>query len=259
MPGAVTTNLIKDLRDATGVSVMQCKNALEEAGGDMEKALSILKRVSADIALKKAGRDAKDGRVSVKSDGKKSVLVALHCETDFVAKNEDFVKLLASLSDIAFEEGPEKMKEKAEDMINPVIQKTGEKIELGDVYEVKGEILGSYVHNDKSAVIVSLSGGSAELAKDIAMHITAMKPEFFSREEITEEARKAANQMFSKEVEESGKPEDIKKKILEGKVSSYFKEKTLPDQAFIKDPDTTIEKLLSDNKAKVREVKRYTI
>ena len=130
----ITTKLIKELRDATGISVMQCKNALEEAKGDMEKALAILKKTSSDIALKKAGRDAKDGRVCIKTGdlpagkvGKKSVLVALHCETDFVSRNEDFVNLLSSLADKAFTEGIDKMKEKAKDMIDPVIQKPEKK------------------------------------------------------------------------------------------------------------------------------------
>src|SRR3989338_9029994 len=154
----ITTEQIKELRDATGISVMQCKRALEEAEGDMKKALAILKKTSSDIALKKAGREAKDGRVCIKTDGKKSVLVALHCETDFVSRNEDFVNLLSGLTDKALKEGMEKMKEEAKDMIDSIIQKTGEKIELGDAYEIKGDILGSYVHNSKAGVIVSLTG-----------------------------------------------------------------------------------------------------
>ncbi len=262
----ITTELIKQLRESTGVSVMQCKNALEEAGGDMNKALAILKKISSDIALKKAGRDAKDGRVTIKTGdlpagkaSKKSVLVALHCETDFVSRNEDFVNLLSSLTDIAFKEGIEKMKEKAKDMIDSIIQKTGEKIELGDAYEVKGGVLGNYVHNNKAAVIVSLEGGNEELAKDVAMHITAMKPEYISQNEINEDARKTMMEVFQKEIAEVNKPEDIKKKMLDGKISTYFKEKTLLDQAFIKDPSETVGKLLEKNKAKIKEVKRYSI
>lgn len=261
----VTTELIKELRDATGISVMQCKNALEEASGDMEKALAILKKTSSDIALKKAGRDAKDGRVCIKTEGlpaqagKKSVLIALHCETDFVSRNEDFVNLLSNLADIASKEGIEKMKEKAKDMIDPVIQKTGEKIELGDIYEVKGDILGNYVHNNKTGVIVSLEGGNEELAKDIAMHVTAMKPEYLSRDEITADVKNTMNEIFMKEIAEVNKPEEIKKKMLEGKINTYFKEKTLLDQAFIKNGEETISQLLDKNKAKIKEVKRYSI
>ncbi len=259
MTTIITTELIKELRDTTGVSVMQCKNALQEAEGDMKKALAILKKTSSDIAQKKAGRDAKDGRVTIIEGNDKSVLVALHCETDFVSKNEDFVNLLSKLGNIALKEGVEKMKESATDMINPVIQKTGEKIELGEVYEVAGDVLGNYVHNNKIAVVVSLSGGDKELARDIAMHITAMKPEYISRDEITEEVKKTMTEIFMKEIAEVNKPEEIKKKMLEGKINTYFKEKTLLDQIFIKDGDMTIMQLLDKNKAKIKEVKRYSI
>lgn len=255
----ITTKLIKELRDKTGISVMQCKNALEEASGDMEKAIAILKKTSSDIALKKAGREAKDGRVAIKSGDKKAFLVALHCETDFVSKNEDFVALLSNLLEKASTEGIEKMKEASKDLIDPVIQKTGEKIELGDAYEVKGDVLGNYIHNNKTGVIVSLERGNEELAKDIAMHITAMKPEYISKNEITDETTKTITEIFEKEIADINKPEEIKKKMLEGKISCYFKEKTLLDQAFIKNGDKTISALLEENKAKIKEIRRYSI
>lgn len=254
----ITTELIKELRDATGISIMQCKRALEEAEGDMNKAVAILK-TSSDIALKKADRVAKDGRVIVKGDGNKYILLALHSETDFVAKNEDFVNLLESLGSMALSLGGEAVKVKAKDMIDPVIQKTGENIQLGEVYEVSGEVLGSYVHNNKLAAIVSLSGGNTELAKDIAMHITAMKPEYLAREEITEDVKSTMSAIFEKEVSEINKPPEIKKKMLEGKISSYFKEKTLLDQPFIKNPEITIATLLQSAGAQIKEVRRYSI
>ena len=196
----ITTELIKQLRDSTGISVMQCKRALEEAEGDMNKALAILKKTSSDIALKKIGREAKDGRVMVKSNGGKTILMALHCETDFVAKNEDFTTLLSKLCDLAVSEGVENMKGKSKDLIDPVIQKTGENIQLGDVYEIDGDVVGNYVHNNKIGVVVSLEGGNEDLAKDIAMHITAMKPEYMSESEITEESKKTITEIFEKEV-----------------------------------------------------------
>lgn len=259
MPTNITTELVKELRDATGISVMQCKNALIEADGDMQKALAILKKTSSDIALKKSSRELKDGAVVMKIENKKGVIVALQCETDFVAKNEDFTSLLSKLIDQAFAEGVEKIKTEAQDMIAPLVQKTGENIQLGEVYEVMGEILDGYVHNNKVAVIVSLEGGSKELAKDIAMHITAMKPEYIDAKEITEEVRKTITEIFQKEVAGIDKPEEIKKKMLEGKINTYFKEKTLLDQPFIKDADTTVGKLLEKSGAKIKEVKRYAI
>lgn len=255
----ITTELIKELRDQTGISVMQCKRALEEAEGDMTKALAILKKTSSDIALKKAGRETTDGAVTVKSNANKSIIVSLHCETDFVSRNEDFTNLLEKLSNDALSNGVDKMKEEAKGMIDPVIQKTGENIELGEVYEVSGPVVGSYVHNNKQAVVVSLEGGNTELAKDIAMHIAAMKPEYLNPSEITEEVKKTMTEIFEKEVASIDKPEDIKKKMLEGKINTYFKEKTLLDQTFIKDGELTIARLLERNGAKIAEVQRASI
>ncbi len=259
MSKTITTELVKELRDATGISVMQCKRALEEAEGEMDKALAILKKTSSDIAIKKADRNAKDGAVMIKSENNKSVLLALRCETDFVSKNEDFVFLLNKLTDLAFKDGVENMKNSAKDLIDPIIQKTGENIQLGEVYVVEGPVLGNYIHNNKSGVVVSLEGGNTELARDIAMHITAMKPEYMSETEITAEARKTMQEIFQKEVASIDKPEEIKKKMLDGKINTYFKEKTLVDQPFIKNGDKTIGQLLTEAKATIKEIKRYSI
>jgi elongation factor Ts len=246
----ITAELVKELRDGTGVSVMQCKNALEEANGDLEKALIILKKKSSTIAMKKADRNAKDGIVVIKESKDKTIMLILHTETDFVAKNEDFIKLADTLSNIAINDGIDKMKEQSVDLINAVIQKVGEKIELGKVEEIIGKVIGSYVHNNKSASIVVLEGGTKDLARDLAMHIAAMKPAFISKENITEEDKNKVVEVFEKEVNNVDKAPDIKEKMLEGKITSYFKEITLMDQNYIKNPDTTISKLLSDNNAK---------
>lgn len=255
----ITTEQVKELRDSTGISVMQCRKALEEAEGDMNKALAILKKTSSDIALKKVGREVKDGRVIVKQDGSKAVLLSLLCETDFVAKNEDFTALLDTLANDTLQNGIEKMKEGAKAMIDPVIQKTGENIQLGEVYEIKGDVVDSYVHNNKIGVVVSLEGGDKELAKDISMHIAAMKPEYLSKDEISAEVKSTMEELFAKEVASIDKPEDIKKKMLDGKIATYFKERTLSDQTFIKDGELTVGKLLEQKKATIKEVKRYSI
>lgn len=255
----ITTEQIKELRDSTGISVMQCKRALEEAEGDMNKALAILKKTSSDIALKKGSREVNSGAVKIKNTEGKVVLVTLLCETDFVSKNSDFTTLLSNLADIAISKGIEEMKKGAKEMIDLIIQKTGENIVLGDAYEVSGGVLGSYVHNEKSGVIVSLDGGSAEIARDIAMHITAMKPEYITPEEITADAIKTMTEIFEKEIANIDKPAEIKKKMLDGKIATYFKEKTLLEQPFIKNSEETIGQLLEKNKAKIKEVKRYLI
>ncbi len=215
MSTQITTELIKELRDSTGISVMQCKRALEEADGDMDKALAILKKTSSDIALKKGGREVNDGAVSIASDGTKAVLVALLCETDFVSRNEDFTNLLKNLTAVALASGATVMKEQAKDLIDPIIQKTGENIQLGEIYEVSGDVVGTYVHNNKSGVIASLEGGDSGLARDIAMHITAMKPEYINESEIGEDIRKTMTEIFEKEVASIDKPSEIKKKMLD--------------------------------------------
>ncbi|MFM7088439.1 MAG: translation elongation factor Ts [Candidatus Paceibacterota bacterium] len=255
----ITTELVKELRDKTGISVMQCRKALEEAAGDMEKAIAILKKTSSSIAEKKMDREAKDGAVAVKVENGKATLVALHCETDFVSKNDDFVQLLNALVEKAATEGAEAMKAAAKDMIDPIIQKTGEKIELGEVSVVLGEVLGTYVHSNKKAVVVSLTGGNADIARDVAMHIAAMRPEYMSAAEIDDNAKAMMRDVFEKEVAGSDKPEEIKQKMLEGKMATYFKEKTLVDQAFIKDSDLTVGAFLSKNGASIKEVNTYFI
>ncbi len=255
----ITIELVKELRDSTGVSVMQCKNALEESDGDVEKALIILKKKSSNIAMKKAGRDAKEGIIIILESEGKALLLALNTETDFVAKNEDFISLANRLAKLALDEGIEKMTAQSLDLINPVIQKVGEKIELGKVEEIKGEILGCYVHGNKSGVITSLIGGTKEIARDIAMHIAAMKPIYIDGKEITEKDKLKVKEVFEKEVATSDKPEEIKKKILEGKITTYFKEQTLIDQPFIKNPKITIGQLLGENKATLKYFVRESI
>jgi elongation factor Ts len=255
----ITAELVKELRDKTGVSVMQCKVALEEAEGDREKALIILKKKSSGIAMKKSDRNASDGVIIAREGAGKVVLLTLHSETDFVAKNAEFVDLANSLAAMAVEKGVEAMKAEAKDMIDPLIQKIGEKIELGEVVEIAGDNLGVYVHNGKSAVVTSLTGGDKDLARDIAMHIAAMKPAYTSSSDITEEEKQKVMQVFEREVAESDKPEEIKKKMLEGKVGTYFKEQTLMDQPFIKNGDVTIGRLLADKGATLVKFVRESI
>ncbi|MBP6908506.1 MAG: translation elongation factor Ts [Candidatus Pacebacteria bacterium] len=255
----ITAELVKELRDATGVSVMQCKNALTEAEGDMEKALIILKQKSSTVAMKKADREAHDGTIVVKGTPTKVVILKLHSETDFVARNSDFTTLADTLASMALTEGIDTMKTKSIDMINEVTQKVGEKIELGAVEEITGDVLGSYVHAGKSAVVVSLTGGTEELAKDIAMHIAAMKPLYTTDADITADDKAKVIEVIEKEVSESDKPEEIKKKMLEGKINTYFKEQTLMDQSFIKNPDLTVGALLANANASLVRFVRESI
>ena len=241
MTAQITTEQVKELRDSTGISVMQCRRALEEAEGDMKKALAILKKTSSDIALKKGNREVKDGAVTIKSEKGKAVLVSLLCETDFVARNEDFKNLLEKLGNIALSEGVEKMKTKAKEMIDPIIQKTGENTQLGNIYEVSGRVLGSYVHNGKIAVIVSLEGGTEELARDIAMHIAAMKPEYIRPEEITPDAVKTMTEIFEKEIANTDKTAEIRRKCWTERLNPISRKKLCWSNLSSKMPDKASE------------------
>jgi len=256
----ITTEQVKELRDKTGVSVMQCRKALEEASGDMEQALVMLRKKGAEIAEKKSDRAAADGLIVVKSDGKRALTLILNCETDFVAKNDDFITLANKLVDISWNEGADAARAQAPALISDVVLKIGENIQLGDIAEITGDVIGSYVHHTgKTAAIVVLTGGSVEIAKDIAMHAAAMRPAFLSSSEITEEAKATATSVFQKEVDESGKPDDIKAKMLEGKLFGYFKEQTLLDQPFFKNPEKTIAQYAGDNGASVDKFVLYTV
>lgn len=241
----ITTEQVKELRDKTGISIMQCKKALEEVDGDMEKALMILKKKSSEIAQKKADREAADGLIVIAQENGKAAIVELNCETDFVAKNDDFVTLANQMAAKALSEGKDGLMAASDEMIAPVIQKIGENIKLGAVEVLEGETVGSYTHNGKAGAIVVLTGGTSELAKDVAMQIVAMKPEFIQKSDIPAETQERAKELFMKEIEESGKPEDIKQKMLEGKISGYFKDLTLFDQPFFKNPDQTVGDLIT--------------
>lgn len=257
---AITTEQVKELRDQTGVSVMQCRKALEETAGDMEKALIMLRKKGAEIAEKKSDRTAADGLIAIKNDGSRALALILNCETDFVARNDDFVALANKLVDIAWNDGEEKARAEAPTLINDVVLKIGENIQLGSINETKGAVVGSYVHhNGKTAVIVTMTGGTQDVARDIAMHTAAMKPAYLSGSDITEEAKAQVMEVLKKEVEESDKPEDIKAKMMEGKIASYFKEQTLLDQPFFKQPEKTIGQYAKENGATVDSFVLYTL
>lgn len=260
MSTTITTEQVKELRDKTGVSVMQCRKALEEAGGDMEKATVILRKKGSEVAEKKADRAAADGRIVIKAENGKAVVLTLNCETDFVAQNEDFKTLAENIMSIAWNEGVEAAKSQAPALINDVVLKIGENIQLGSIEEITGDVIGTYTHyNGKNGAVVALSGGSVEVAKDVAMHAAAMKPRYMSASEITDKERAEATEVLEKEVANSDKPEEIKAKMLEGKLKTYFSEQTLTGQAFFKDPNLTIEQYLANNKATLQSAHIYTI
>ena len=242
---AITTEQVKELRDQTGVSVMQCKKALEEAEGDMEKALLILKKKSTELAAKKSDRVTEAGFVSSAMTAGKGVLLALRCETDFVAKNSDFTAIAEKLAQTALTEGKDAAMTASTSLLSEGTQKLGEKIEVGDVAVIEAPVMGVYVHDGRMGTLVGLAGGTEALAKDIAMHIAAMNPEYKTRADVPADAAGKVRALFEEEVAGSDKPAEIKEKMLEGKIGTFFKERTLMDQAFIKNPDMTVEKVLA--------------
>ncbi len=245
----ITTEQVKALRDQTSVSIMQCKKALEEAGGDMEKALLILKKKSTELAAKKSDREALAGYVAVALGAGKAAIVALRCETDFVAKNNDFVMIAESLAKTALESGKDAALAAAPQLISEGVQKLGENVQLGEVAVIEAPTVGSYVHDGRIGVIVGLQGGTEALAKDIAMHVSAMNPEYTTRADVPTEASAPVRAMFEEEVKNSGKPADIQEKMLAGKIDTFFKERTLLDQSFIKNPDLSVGTLLTQGGA----------
>lgn len=247
---------VKELRDQTSVSVMQCKKALEEADGDMEKALLILKKKSTELAAKKSDRVAEAGFVAAAMKEGKGAVLALRCETDFVAKNTDFVGIAEKLVQTALSEGRDAAVAASAALMSEGIQKLGENVQLGEVAVIEAPVVGAYVHDGRMGTLVGLSGGTEALAKDIAMHISAMNPEFKTRADIPADAAGKVRALFEEEVAASDKPADIKEKMLEGKINTFFKERTLMDQPFIKNPDMTIEKLLAQNNASLVEYVR---
>jgi elongation factor Ts len=256
----ITAEQVKELRDATSVSVMQCRKALEEAEGDMEKAMIILRKKGSEIASKKSDRDASDGLIIIRTDNKKVLTLILNCETDFVAKNDDFIMLANKLADIAWENGEATAREQAPALINDVVLKIGENIKLGTIEELSGDVVGAYTHHTgKTATVVILSGGTPEVAKDIAMHTAAMKPRYLKPSDINEADRFQVMDVLKAEVEATDKPEEMKQKIMEGKIVSYFKEQTLTEQSFFKAPEKTIGAYASEHGATIEKFVVYTI
>lgn len=245
-------DIVKQLRDETGVAIMQCKKALEEAGGDIEKAKVLLRKVSAQAAAKKADRTLGAGTVqaAVSADKKSVAVVVLACETDFVARNPEFVALAKTVAEKAIAAQSDAMAENPDviQLVNEAVQKFGEKTQVAHVTLAKGSVVNAYVHsNNTVAAVVALNTtatGDAltQLAYDIAMHTAAMAPRFVSRAQVKEEDITAAKAIF--EAEAAGKPAEMIEKIVAGKIEAYLKDKVLLEQPFVKNGELSIKKVV---------------
>ena len=260
----VTSALVKDLRERTGLGMMECKRALVEAGADIDKAIEDLRKSSGMKAAKKAGRTAADGLVSVKVDGGFGVVVEINSETDFVARDEGFQGFVQTVVDAAFDSKKTDMAAlmsgELESLREALVQKIGENISPRRVSSIDATVVGGYVHsNNRIAVIVGLSGGDEALAKDVAMHVAAVNPAVVSSDQMSAEVVAAEKEIYAAQARESGKPEEIIEKMIAGRVSKFLKESSLVDQPFVKDPDTTVGKLVKAAGAEVVAFVRYEV
>ena len=260
----VTSALVKDLRERTGLGMMECKRALLWAGADIDKAIEELRKSSGMKAAKKAGRTAADGLVSVKVDGGFGVVVEINSETDFVARDEGFQGFVQTVVDAAFDSKQTDMAAlmsgELESLREALVQKIGENISPRRVSNIDATVVGGYVHsNNRIAVIVGLSGGDEALAKDVAMHVAAVNPTVVSSDQMSAEVVAAEKEIYAAQARESGKPEEIIEKMIAGRVSTFLKESSLVDQPFVKDPDTTVGKLVKAAGAEVVSFVRYEV
>ena len=242
----VDLQTITSLRNQTGAGIADCKSALEEAGGDLTKAIEVLRKKGEIKAAKKADRATKEGLVAVKKQGSKAAAVVLACETDFVAKNEDFIKAVNDYAEKLLVANEAEFKTWAEENIKAeLVVKIGENIQLGGFGVIEGEVLGTYLHsNKKAAAIVALTGGNEELANDIAMQIVAMSPKYLAPENVPQEETDKEKEIYREQLKAENKPAEIMEKILAGKINKYYEDVCLLNQVFIKDDTKKISDLL---------------
>ncbi len=244
---AVTPALVKELRDRTGLGMMECKKALGEADGDVELAIENLRKVSGLKAAKKEGRTAADGVVAVKvaADNSYAVAVEVNSETDFVARDAGFLAFVNSVLDKAFTTKQTDVAAlvagELETAREALVQKIGEKISVRRVSLVEGGVVSGYLHlNSRIAVLVQLQGGNDEVAKDIAMHVAAVNPTVVSADQMPAEVVEKEKEIIRAQPDMAGKPAEIVEKMIVGRINKFLKESSLVDQPFVKNPEQTV-------------------
>ena len=259
---------VKELRERTGLGLLECKKALAEASGDIEAAIETLRKSSGMKAAKKAGRTAAEGIVAIQSapDGSLAAMVEVNSETDFVARDENFLNFVQTVVGTAFEQRSNDVTLLAggdiEEARQALVQKIGENISVRRVvvHEANAGVVGGYVHgNNRIAVVVSLKGGDAELAKDVAMHVAAVNPQVVSPDQMAEEVVAKEREIYAAQAQESGKPAEIVEKMIDGRIRKFLSENSLTEQAFVKDPDTTVGKLVSSAGAEIIGFSRFEV
>ncbi|GIX31177.1 MAG: elongation factor Ts [Porticoccaceae bacterium] len=263
---AVTASQVKELRERTGLGMMECKKALEAAGGDIEKAIEELRKSSGLKAAKKAGRTAAEGVVALKvaDDASYGVLVEVNCETDFVARDENFRAFVERVLDAAFArrggEVAELMAGELEAARQALVQKVGENVAVRRAAVLEGQRVGGYLHsNHRIAVLVALSGGSEELARDLAMHVAAANPRVVRPADMPAEVVDKEREIYAAQAAESGKPAEIVAKMVEGRVRKFLSENSLLEQPFVRDPEVTVGRLAADAGVEVLGFVRFEV
>lgn len=261
----ISASQVKELREKTGLGLMDCKKALEESQGDMELAIEELRKTSGIKASKKSGRSAADGLIAIKSQEDQYFMIEVNCETDFVARDDSFVEFTSQTLD-SYVSNPESSLEEilangAEDNREKIVQKLGENIVIRRIAKTEeSSVTGSYLHsNQKIGCIVSLEGGDESLANDIAMHASATDPMAVTPSDIPTETVEKEREIFRAQSEGSGKPPEIVEKMIEGKVAKFLSEVSLTEQNFVKDPNMKISQLLKENNANILNFIRYEV
>ena len=261
----ISASQVKELREKTGLGLMDCKKALQESDGDMDLAIEELRKTSGIKASKKSGRSAADGLIGLKGNGSDFFMIEVNCETDFVARDSSYIEFtsetLASYANSPDKSLEELLEDGIEDKREKIVQKLGENIVVRRVARTEASsVTGSYLHsNKKIGCIVSLDGGDAALANDIAMHAAATDPMAISPTDIPEDIVEKEKEIFQAQSEDSGKPPEIIEKMIAGKVSKFLSEVSLTEQDFVKDPNTKISQLLSNNNATIKNFIRYEV
>ncbi|MDO8861481.1 translation elongation factor Ts [Haliea sp. E1-2-M8] len=260
--------LVKELRERTGLGLLECKKALASADGDVEKAIEELRKSSGMKAAKKAGRTAADGVVATRiaEDGSYGVVVEVNSETDFVARDENFLGFVRKVVDAAFEgrqtDVAALMAGELESARESLVQKIGENIGVRRIRLITADagVVGGYVHgNNRIAVLVELKGGDQDLAKDVAMHVAAVNPQVVSPDDMPAEVIEKEREIYTVQAQDSGKPAEIIEKMIGGRIKKFLAENSLVEQAFVKDPDVTVGKLVSGAGAQVLSFARFEV
>ncbi|MEM6580202.1 MAG: translation elongation factor Ts [Pseudomonadota bacterium] len=260
--------LVKELRERTGLGLMECKKALAACEGDVEAAIEELRKSSGMKAAKKAGRTAADGVVAVRvaEDGSYAVVAEVNSETDFVARDAGFLAFVDQIMEAAFNhrqtDVAELMAGELEVAREALVQKIGENISVRRVELVSADdgVVGAYVHgNNRIAVLVSLTGGDGDLAKDVAMHVAAVNPQVVSPEDMPEAVISKEKDIYTAQAAETGKPPEIIEKMIGGRIKKFLAENSLLEQAFVKDPDVTVGKLVAKANAGVARFVRFEV